>query len=128
MLKKKYILIKSQYEANYSIYYDLKNKRFLKRKESTPKSIYFFSVLFIVFVRGFKETKIDYPFWLVLFTAIFSGIILGLLFYKFDQFTKSKSLEKVDNSYEKREDYILLGKALLSNQKKVFIAVLILFL
>ncbi len=81
-----------------------------------------------MFVRGFKETKIDYPFWLVLFTAIFSGIILGLLFYKFDQFTKSKSLEKVDNSYEKREDYILLGKALLSNQKKVFIAVLILFL
>jgi hypothetical protein len=127
LLKKKYILIKSQYETNYSIYYDLENKCFLKRKESTPKSIYFFSVLFIVFVRGFNETDIYYPFWLVLFVAVFIGVILGFFFYKFDQFVKSKSFEQVDNSYEKQKEYVSLGKILLSNQKKVVVATFILF-
>ena len=127
MLKKKYILIKNQYETNCSIYYDLENKCFLKRKEITPKSIYFFSVLFTVFVRGFKETNIDYPFWLVLFVAVFIGVILGFFFYSFDQFIKSKSLEQVDNSYEKQTEYISFGKILLSNQKKGAVAILILF-
>lgn len=61
-----------------------KNKRILKRKEGIPKNIYFFSLLFTVFFRGWKEIKIDYSFWLVLFTAIFFGIISGLLFYKVD--------------------------------------------
>ena len=127
LLKKKYILIKNKYDTNYSIYYDTQKKCFMKRKESTSKSIYFFSILFIVFVRGFNDIKIEYSFWLVLLTAIILGGVLGVLFYKLDQHLKTKSFEKANNSYEAKENYVFLGRALLSNQIKVFIACIILF-
>lgn len=126
MVKNRYVLITTKYHNTYSIYYDVNRNCFLKRKESTPKSIYLLSILFTVFMRRFTETKITHPFSLVIFIAIFVGVCLGLLFYVFDQHNKSRTLKKADNSYEKKQEYIALGKALLSNQIKLLIVGVIL--
>ena len=128
LIKSRYILITTKYNNSYSIYYDVNNNCFFKRREKTSKNIYFLMILFIVLMRGIPDKNINYSYSFVLLTAIILGGSVGFLFYVLDQQNKSKSLEKPDDSYEKKQEYIILGKKLLSNQVKFCISLVILFL
>lgn len=130
MAKKNYVLIKNKYRNNYSLYYDLNEKIFVERAETTPVSIYILSVLAMVVTRSVENKQITVPFFYSTVIAVAIGGLLGYLFQIIDQYFKcsSKSFKTIDNSINNLPSYLSEGRTLLSTQMKFVLAVFILFI